>query len=166
MSNCIQKRKKVLNVILSALNRFLQFSQIVGNCRLLTLLLDPSNNSTYSNWGIIKHGVPQGSTLGPLFFLIYINDMPPTINSQSKPILSADDINIIISHPDIDCFQICMNDVFAGLNKWIKASKFTLYFDKINFMKFSTYNKNCINLCFGYEDKTIGEVETTKFLGL
>jgi hypothetical protein len=53
---------------------------------------------------------------------MYINDLPPTINSQSKPILFADDTNII-SHPEIDCFQICMNDVFAVLNKWIKAKK-------------------------------------------
>jgi hypothetical protein len=75
-----------------------------------------SNNSTYSNWGIIKHGIPQGSILAPLLFLMYINDLPPTVNSQSKPILFADDTIIIVSHPETNRFQICMNDVFAGLN--------------------------------------------------
>jgi hypothetical protein len=59
-----------------------------------------------------------------------------------------------------------MYDVFAGLNKWIKASKLTLSLDRTNFMKFCTTNKNCVNLSIGFEDKTIEEVETTKFLGL
>jgi hypothetical protein len=59
-----------------------------------------------------------------------------------------------------------MNDVFAGLNKWIKAIKLTLNFDKTNFMKFCTTNKKCVNLRKEYVDKTIEEVETTKFIGL
>jgi hypothetical protein len=59
-----------------------------------------------------------------------------------------------------------MNDVFAGLNKWIEADKLTSNFYKTNFIKFCTVNKNCVNLSIGYADKTIEEVETTKFLGL
>jgi hypothetical protein len=59
-----------------------------------------------------------------------------------------------------------MNDVFAGLKKWIKANKVTLNFDNTNFMKFCTTNKKCDNLSIVYVDKTIEEVETTKFLGL
>lgn len=39
----------------------------------------------YTNWGALKHGVPQGS-IGPLLLLLYINDLTPTINSQSKSI--------------------------------------------------------------------------------
>jgi hypothetical protein len=59
-----------------------------------------------------------------------------------------------------------MSDIFASLNKWIKANKLTLNFDKTNFIKFCTTSKNCVNLNIGYVDKTIEEVETTKFLGL
>jgi hypothetical protein len=59
-----------------------------------------------------------------------------------------------------------MNVVFAGLNKWIKANKLAINFDKTNFMKFCTTNKNCVHLSFVYVNKTIEEVEATKFLGL
>jgi hypothetical protein len=58
-----------------------------------------------------------------------------------------------------------MNDVFASLNKGIKANKLTLHFDKTNLMKFCSNNKTCVNLNIGYDNRTI-EVETTRFLGL
>jgi hypothetical protein len=66
-----------------------------------------------------------------LFFSSYIS----MISFQSKPILFADDTSIIIYHPDSDYFQNSINDVFADLNKWLKANKLTLNFDKTNFMK-------------------------------
>jgi hypothetical protein len=52
------------------------------------------------------------------------------------------------------------------LNKWIKANKLTFNFDETNFMKFCTNNKTCVNLNIGYDDKSVEEVETTKFLCL
>jgi hypothetical protein len=61
-----------------------------------------SNDNTFSDWGIVKHAVSQGSVLNPLLFLLYINGLSRTINSQSKPILFAADTSIVIYHPDSD----------------------------------------------------------------
>jgi hypothetical protein len=59
-----------------------------------------------------------------------------------------------------------MDDVVASSNKLIKANKLTLNFDKTDFMKFFTSNKTFVNLNIEYDNKTIEEVETAKFLGL
>jgi hypothetical protein len=58
---------------------------------------DRKFNKLSSTWGHVKHGVPQGSVLGPLLFLIYINDFPLTINKLVDSIPFADDMSIIIS---------------------------------------------------------------------
>jgi hypothetical protein len=62
----------------------------------------PKNNQNFfSNWGTIKHGVPQGLILGSLLFIIYINDLPPTISTLTEPIVFADDTSVIISNKSL-----------------------------------------------------------------
>jgi hypothetical protein len=61
-------------------------------------------NTAYSEWKRIKHGVPQGSILGPLLFLIYINYFSKTVNAISTPVLFADDTSVIITGTNSDDF--------------------------------------------------------------
>jgi hypothetical protein len=79
------------------------------------LQLPHENYTLYSYWGILKHGVQVWISC-PLLCLLHINDLPLTITSRSKPTLFADNINIHISHPNIDHFQNCLN-VFIIVNK-------------------------------------------------
>jgi hypothetical protein len=66
-----------------------------------------------SEWELITDGVPQGSILGPLFFLLCINDLPNAISDLSTPILFADDTSIIISNPVSLQFEKDVNTDFA-----------------------------------------------------
>jgi hypothetical protein len=74
-----------------------------------------SYHSSSSEWGKIKHGVPQGSILGPLLFLFYINDLPEIIKCNSKPILFADDTSLIIANPCYLNFKTSINNVFFSI---------------------------------------------------
>jgi hypothetical protein len=77
--------------------------------RYQRVILHKNGNNCYSEWKGIQYGVPQGSVLGPVLFLLYINDLPKIISELSKPILFTDDTSIIISDKDPTNFKIKLN---------------------------------------------------------
>ena len=103
----------------------------------LVLLKNRYSKNYYSEWEEVKQGVPQGLILGPLLFLLYINDQPGVINERSKPTLFADDTNTISIQPDLMIFREEIDFVFDKISKWFQTNLLLLHLKKTNFMQFS-----------------------------
>ena len=80
----------------------------------------------------IKCGVPQGSILGPLLFLIYVNDLQ-YVSTILNPIMFADDTNLFYSHQDIKYLFKKVNTELQSINSWFISNKLSLNVGKTKF---------------------------------
>ena len=72
-----------------------------------------------SSYKVLIHGVPQGSALGPLPFLIYINDLPLNVK-EAELVLFVDDTNFLIIERDENVLQHKVNEVMKKLEYWFQ----------------------------------------------
>jgi hypothetical protein len=111
-------------------------------------------------------GVPQGLILGPLLFLIYINDLPKIADKDANTVLFADDTSVTVAKPNHEEHKTTINETFSDVVAWFKANLLSLNFNKTYYIEFKT--KKCqdpvvnINYC----NKIIKNVTSAKFLGL
>ena len=96
--------------------------------------------STVSNIEEIVCGVPQGSVLGPLLFLIYVNDIY-RCSQIFEFYLFADDTNLLYSNKDLKDLEKVVNDELAKVGDWLDANKLSLNTSKSNFVIFHPYQR-------------------------
>ena len=115
---------------------------------------------------MVECGVPQGSVLGPLFFLLYVNDMVAACK-ELEFVLFADDTNIFAKGKDPEELFNKVNRGLISLNKWFRLNKLTLNLKKTEYVYFGGAGGRVVppgGLRIGTE--TIKRVEGVRFLGV
>ena len=122
-------------------------------------------NGSNSTTETIRYGVPQGSILGPLLFIIYINDIPE-IAPFAKFILYADDANIILSGESIDIIVRDLYVLIENLTIWVKSNGLALNLKKTKYMIFSRTRNVELPMPLIISNTAIERKTEARFLGV
>ena len=113
----------------------------------------------------VRVGVPQGSILGPVLFLLFVNPLPQNIKYNLT--MYADDTSALVSGNSNRIVEEEANHALASLDLWFRNNSLFLNTHKTYYMRFSTYqNHNNLDISVGCNDVSLTEKNSIKFLGL
>jgi hypothetical protein len=122
-------------------------------------------NGTMSSPRKITCGVPQGSILGPLLFLLYVNDMKSAV--RCKLLLYADDSVLLVSDKSVKSIEKILIEELHNINKWLVENKLSLHLGKTESILFGSKQKinKSPKLNIKYNGTQIESKPTVKYLG-
>jgi hypothetical protein len=125
-----------------------------------------SVNSSDSVVSAVTCGVPQGSILGPLLFLVYINDLV-NVSNIGNMILFADDTNLIYENRTLAELIPTVNIDLERVTDWFRINKLSLNVDKTKFINFRrTFTNEMLPINLIINGTNITQVKTMSFLGI
>ena len=120
-----------------------------------------SINGKSSDYHVMEHGVPQGSVLGPLLFLVYINDLNLCVK-HSKAIHFADDTSLINCSHSLKKINKQVNFDLRLLNEWLRANKISLNTDKTEIVLFRSSSSKSLSKSLAFRKRYNNEIQTEK----
>ena len=108
--------------------------------------------------------MPQGSILSPLFFSLYVNDLPKV--SNFKTTLFADDICLIFANKNIDILEKMVDQEINKVDSWMRHNKLTLNYSKTVYMIFNSDKKQSSPFRVQIGSHLINKLNSTKYLGM
>ena len=127
-----------------------------------------SINGSLSKSCLLSCGVPQGTILGPLLFLLYINDLPNCL-SNCEPRMYADDTHLTCAGDNADNIQSRLNQDLENVHNWLRANKLTLNMTKTEFMLIGSRQRLGTlteSPTLAINDFQVSQVTTAKSLGV
>lgn len=132
-------------------------------CIELASVVESKKCTFRSQYRVNPCGVPQGSILGPLLFLLFINDLPNA--TQHKCFMFADDTTVVIKCDDIQKSNAIINETLLNLINWLNSNNLKINIQKTKGIQFTTYRASSMDLLVDYCGNTVEFVNEVKFLG-
>ena len=120
---------------------------------------------TESQMKCVTCGVPQGSIIGPLLFILYINDMD-NVSKNIFPILFADDTMVLIEGNNLDVIITSLNSELDRINTWLKSNKLSLNVTKTHYMVFHRARRKVSHNKLFINNSMVTQVSCSKLLGI
>ena len=144
---------------LSWFKSYLSNHKLRVKCRTVS---DP--RETMSDEHVVHHGTPQGLCLGPLIFLLFVNDLHLNLH-DSDCIQFADDTTLVFRHQNLKYLRFCIESELLTIQDWLNANRLTLNVSKSSYLLFHGHKQSLPDFKIVLNSIEIPRVRHAKFLG-